>query len=175
MNPYETPAARVDDPAVPAGAEELRRRYIRHESAVRSVGYVYYLTAAILLVVSLSIIVGGPLPEMGTGRLLAFLVAAMGAAFICVGWAIRRLSFAGRVAGTIFSALGLLAFPIGTLLNGWILYLLLSAKGNMVFSDAYREVIEATPQVKTRTHIVVWVILVLVLAAFFAGFLAWAY
>jgi len=172
VNPYTAPTARVDDPAAPAGAEELRRRYIRHESAVRSVGYLYYLTAAMLLVVSLSIIVGGPLPEMGTGRLLAFFVASLGTFFIGVGWAIRRLTFAGRVTGVIFSSLGLLAFPVGTLLSGWILYLFLSKQGTMVFSDAYREAIDATPLLKSGTHIVVWVVSALVLAAFAAGFFA---
>ena len=44
-------------------------------------------------------------------------------------------------------------FPIGTLINGYVLYLLLSQKGRTIFTDAYRRVVTETPHVKYRTPI----------------------
>jgi hypothetical protein len=49
----------------------------------------------------------------------------------------------------VLSGIGLLGFPIGTLINGYILYLFLSKKGRTVFAPEYQEVIEATPHVST--------------------------
>jgi hypothetical protein len=62
----------------------------------------------------------------------------------------------------VLSALGLLGFPIGTLVNAYILYLYLSKKGRTIFAPEYKDVIAATPHVKYRTSIVVWVFLALV-------------
>jgi ABC-type multidrug transport system permease subunit len=58
----------------------------------------------------------------------------------------------------------MLGFPIGTLINAYILYLFLSKKGRTVFSPGYQEVIAATPDVKYKTSIVVWIFIALVLA-----------
>ena len=61
----------------------------------------------------------------------------------------------------MLSAIGLLGFPIGTLINGYILYLFLSKKGRTIFAPAYQDVIAATPHVKYRTSIVIWIFLAL--------------
>ena len=68
-----------------------------------------------------------------------------------------------RIPTGILSGIGLLAFPIGTLINAYVLYLIFSAKGKMVFSDEYRAVIEQTPHIKYRTSIIVWIVLGLLL------------
>jgi hypothetical protein len=64
-----------------------------------------------------------------------------------------------RVAAIVFAGIGLLGFPIGTLINGYILYLLLSQKGRRIFQPDYAHIVAATPEVKYRTSIVVWIIL----------------
>jgi hypothetical protein len=82
-----------------------------------------------------------------------------------------------RIPTGILSGLGLLGFPLGTLINGYILYLIFSQKGKTVFSEEYQAVIEQTPHIKYRTSILVWILLGLVLlvigiaisVAFFAG------
>ena len=54
----------------------------------------------------------------------------------------------GRIIGAVLSGIGLLGFPIGTILNGYFLYLLLGEKGSTVFSERYKRVIADTPHVK---------------------------
>ena len=60
-------------------------------------------------------------------------------------------------------ALGLLSFPVGTIINGYILYLLFSKKGERVFSADYQAIVDATPHIKYKTSIIVWIFLVLLL------------
>jgi hypothetical protein len=67
------------------------------------------------------------------------------------------------------SAIGLLGFPCGTIISGYLLYLLLSAKGEMVFSSAYKEVMQATPHIRYRTSIIVWIFLFLLIGVILLG------
>ena len=63
--------------------------------------------------------------------------------------------------GGVFSAIGLLGFPIGTLISAYFLYLLLSEKGSYVFSDAYKQVIAQTPHMRYKTSILTWIVVIL--------------
>src|SRR5690606_39569288 len=72
---------------------------------------------------------------------------------------LRALKPWARIAGIVMAILGLFGFPIGTLINGYILYLLLSQKGRRIFQPDYAHIVAATPEVKCRTSIVVWIIL----------------
>jgi hypothetical protein len=85
------------------------------------------------------------------------------------GWGVRSFRRWGRVVGCVLSGIGLLGFPIGTLINAYILYLFLSKKGRTVFSPEYQDVIAATPHVKYRTSIIVWILLALVGALVVVG------
>src|SRR4030095_8127226 len=89
-----------------------------------------------------------------------------------VGTGLRRLRRWARIPTGILSGIGLLGFPIGTIINGYILYLIFSQKGKVVFSDEYRAVIEQTPHIKYRTSIVVWIVLGLLLLLIAAGIIA---
>ena len=74
-------------------------------------------------------------------------------------------------------ALGLPGLGIGLILHGLILQPLLTPRSAEVFSEGYREVIRATPQIRARMHwllrLTIGAILASVLA--FAGFLAAIY
>lgn len=61
-------------------------------------------------------------------------------------------------------------FPGGAcpLLPIWSLYLLHSAKAKVVFSEQYRAVMEATPSVRYRTPLLVWIVLGLLICFFMA-------
>jgi hypothetical protein len=76
---------------------------------------------------------------------------------------VRRLKPWARIGSGILSGIGLLGFPIGTIINGYILYLLFSKKGSMVFSDEYKRVIQQTPHIKYRTSVIILVALGLLL------------
>ena len=72
----------------------------------------------------------------------------------------------------ILAGIGLIGFPIGTLISAYILYLLGSQKGVQVFSDEYAEVIAATPHIKYRSSKLVIVLVVLLVALVVIGVVA---
>jgi len=148
-------------------SEQIRKAHIKHETSVRSIGLLYFLGAAIL-------ILAGPigfLSNEGGGALVALCLLILGAAQISVGIGLRGLKPWSRVPTGILSGIGLLGFPIGTLINGYILFLVFSKKGATVFSEGYKRVIEETPHIRYRTSIVVWIFLALLLLLIGAGLL----
>ena len=143
-------------------AEEIRREYLKHEASVKSIGLLYYLASIMFLIIG-----GGFLSaassQPGEFGVIGAIFLAFGMGQIAVGAGLRRLKKWARVPTGILSGLGLLGFPVGTLINGYILYLVFSRKGRMVFSEEYRAIIEQTPHIKYRTSIVVWILLGLLL------------
>ena len=106
-------------------------------------------------------------------------MALLGLVFLAIsivqllgGRAMQTLNPRGKVLAIIISAIGLLGFPCGTLISAYLLYLLLSAKGEMVFSDRYKEIIQATPHIKYKTSIIVWIFLFLLIAVILMGIIA---
>jgi len=156
-------------------AESIREEHIKHEASVKSIGILYLLGGAGVLLAGLAMMVAalaGPSPEMAAipiGIVLLLIASFQ----IAVGLAIRRLKTWARFAGVVLSVIGLLGFPLGTLINGYILYLLLSSKGQTVFTDEYREIVQQTPHIKYRTPLIVWIflgiLLLVIFGAIFAG------
>lgn len=169
INPYAAPEAPVADVAA-SEAEAIRREHISHESSVLSIGMLYYLTAAAM---TLGAVVFFALPAGRSGGELGLGVftLSIGLGLFALGRALRDLKRWARVVAAIFSVLGLLGFPIGTLINGYILYLLFSKKGGVIFSEAYRDVIKATPHVKYGMSVITWIFIVL-LVLFLLGITA---
>ncbi len=82
---------------------------------------------------------------------------------------LRALKPTARIPAGVLAAIGLLEFPVGTLINGYFLYLLFSKKGAMVFSEEYRQIVVDTPEIRASTPLSAWVamgLLALMLAAF---------
>ncbi len=153
--------------AVSNQSEQIRKAHIKHEASVKSIGLLYFLGSAIMILAGLV----GFLSDKAGGALVALFLLILGAAQICAGIGLRGLKPWARVPTGILSGLGLLAFPFGTLINGYILYLVFSKKGATVFSEGYKRVIEETPQIRYRTSIVVWILLALLLLLIGAGLL----
>ena len=160
-NPYAPPAARVDDVAVDSAAEATRREHINHEASIKAVGILYYLGGVGVVIAGVGALAGVK-GGMHVGLAIGLGLVAVGVLQFFAGWGVRGLRSWGRVLGTILSVIGLLSFPVGTLINGYILYLFFSRKGGTIFSPGYQDVIAATPHVKYRTSIVVWIFLALV-------------
>ena len=164
-NPYAAPAAPLENVTIDTAAEATRKAHISHEASIKAVGILYYIGGALVIV--------GALPQtpgnVGEKTAIMALLVAVGVAVIFAGRGVRTLRPWGRTLGCIVSGLGLLGFPIGTLINAYILYLFLSKKGRTIFSPEYRAVIAATPHVKYRTSIIVWIFLALVLAVIVIG------
>lgn len=184
-NPYLTPASAGEPSGLPPDSpEHIRRAHLNHEASVRSIGNLCYLVAILWSLgaavalpnlfnlqrqpdgwASVSVLVG----DLLVGLILP---GAMAMLLFFGGRGLRKLTRWGRVVGIVIGAIGLAVIPVGTILSIYILYLLLSKKGKMVFSPAYKEVIAATPEVKYKTSIVVWVVLGLfILFVLFAWFM----
>lgn len=178
-NPYAPTAHTSDLAAAPASdVEGYRRAHLNHEASVKSIGTLYLIGAVILLPLSLGMaFTWFTNPSSPAALVVALLYLAFGLFQGAVGWGVYKLAPWTRIPAVIYSVLGLLWFPIGTLVSAYFLYLLLSEKGRVVFSPEYRRVIEQTPHVKYKTSIVVWVFLglllllvgVIAIAAVFAG------
>lgn len=69
------------------------------------------------------------------------------------------------------AVVGLLGFPIGTLINGYFLYLLGSRSGATIFTPQYRQVVERTPEIKYKTPIWMWILITLLVLIFVSIFL----
>ena len=167
VNPYAAPAARVDDIGTNPEAEATRKEHINHEASIRAVGMLYYIGAFFMIIAAITGFAGAPNAECGAVVML--LIGAYGAALIAAGWGVRAFKSWGRIVGCILSGIGLLGFPIGTLINGYILYLFLSKKGRTIFSPGYQDVIAATPHIKYKTSIIVWIFLALIVGLLVIG------
>lgn len=148
----------------PTHAEELRQAHISREASVKSIGLLYYLGGAALTflgVVMLCFFLGG---KDQPGKLVeAVLFLSLAVLQFLGGTGIRRLRPWSRIPVGIVSGIGLLGFPIGTVINAYVLYLVFSPKGAMLFTPDYHAAIAQTPHIRYRTSIVARVLLVVIL------------
>jgi hypothetical protein len=168
-NPYAAPAARVEDVAANPEAEAIRQAHINHEASIKAVGILYYLGGVVATINGLASLVGAT-GSYEVGYAIPFVLAGVLGLF--AGYGVRALRPWGRIIGCILSGLGLLAIGLGTIINAYILYLFLSKKGRTIFSPGYKDVIAATPHVKYRTSIVIWILLGVIVAVAAAAFIA---
>lgn len=160
---------RLREGVASSDAEDIRNEHIKHEASVKSVGILYFIGAFFLVFLGGMMLIARPGPGGLEATVTGVVLIGMAGFQFATGLALRRLKRWARIVAGIFSGIGLLGFPLGTIINGFILYLLFSKKGKTVFSPEYQEVIAQTPHIKYRTSIVVWIALgILVLLILFA-------
>lgn len=177
QNPYQTPTANIENfsPAEAANAELIRKAHINHESSVRSIGLLYYIMGGFAaLGIGAAILIPMTANDEPTGvgmftALTGAFVVALLALYLWTGRGLRTLKPSARIVAGILAAIGLISFPIGTLINGYFLYLLFSEKGKTVFSDDYQSVIDATPHIKAGTSTLVWLLLAVMIIGIVAA------
>ena len=179
-NPYAPSATQspVKDVSV-TGAEETRNYHLSHEASVKSVGFLYLLGGLFGTLLGIGYVIGGVSiianPPANGGEFgfilipLGVFVLAISVVQFATGLGLRKLKPWTRIAGIVLSCIGLLGFPVGTLISAYILYLLLSKKGQFVFSDEYQQVMAATPHIKYKTSIIVWIFLGLLVVLILFG------
>jgi hypothetical protein len=142
------------------GVEETRNQHIKHEASLKSVGILYYLGGAALFFAGLATIPAALSSNAKPEALVASMIfVLLGVLQVWTGAALRKFRSWARVVAGVLSGIGLLGFPIGTIINAYILYLLFSQKGKTVFSPEYQQVIQQTPHIKYKTSIIVWIFL----------------
>lgn len=156
-------------PAPAAESERIRREHLNHEASIKSWGFLQVVGGVLTLTAGAFIVAGilsnGIEASLSISGAIALGALAYGGILLWLGIGLRKLRPGARIGSAILAGIGLLGFPIGTLINGYVLYLLLSQKGRTIFSDAYRRVVAETPHVKYRTPIWVWILVVLVVLA----------
>ncbi|GAA5122349.1 hypothetical protein JIN84_09860 [Luteolibacter yonseiensis] len=170
-NPYTAPQTFDIPPSQDGEAELIRKEHLKTEASIKSIGILYYLGSIGILVIALSMLMASGSGEtdntgvVGAAELTG--VALLGALAVfqfVTGMAVRKFKTWARIAVGILSGIGLLGFPVGTIINGYILYLIFSKKGQMVFSERYKEIIAATPHLRYKTPKVVWIVLGVIVA-----------
>jgi hypothetical protein len=170
FNPYaapETPASPPLDSVDGESSEAIRQRHLSHESSLKSLGFLYMLGGIVGTVGAVSTVYAMLSPgsvRIGAFELLAILVLT---SQLFIGNGLRRLRRWARWPATALAAIGLLGFPIGTLISAYFLYLLISPKGGMVLSPEYQQVIAETPHIRHRTSRVLVALLILLIFVIF--------
>lgn len=166
INPYRAPTAAVADVAQDAQAEAVRETHLSTEASLKSVGLLYYLGAIGLFVSTLAMLAS---PDEGPGLGLGLVLAALFAVTLAVAHGLRGLRAWVRVPAIVLSVVGLLNFPVGTLISGYVLYLLLNAKGRFVLTPEYAQIVAATPHMKYRSSTLLVVLVVVALVGIVAA------
>ena len=148
----------------------IREAHLNHEASIKAIGSIQYFSSAvmgILVLIGLVISLEG---EKDIGGFIALaILALMTYAFYWLGRGIRNLDRRVRVPMGLVCAIGLLGFPIGTLVNGYFLYLFFGEKGKLVMSEEYQRIIEQTPHLAYQTPMLVKVFAAILLLSVLAG------
>ncbi len=179
-NPH-APTSSVHSLAAHSGGgptDGIRHEYLKHEASIRGVGLLYYCGAGATMLAAAAGIVGvvrmagqaAPgAAEAGfvIGMCVAYL--SFGTLYAFIGYGLRSLQNWARVTAGLFAVLGLIGFPVGTIISVYILMLMFSEKGAYVCSDGYRRAVAATPHIKYRTPLWIWIALVFLALLIIAG------
>ena len=167
-------------------AEQVRKEHLSHEASVKSIGLLYILGGVFGLFLFLGYVgigIGllsapdapGEMPSATMGLFLIVfgvfvLILSVVQLFAAVG--LRKLAFWSKIPCSIIAGIGLLVIPVGTLISAYVLYLIWSEKGKMVFSPEYKDVIQQTPHIKYKTSIFVWIFVGILMALILFGITA---
>jgi hypothetical protein len=174
-NPFQAPESPFDaGDLADTNDEAIRRAHLSHEASVKSVGTLYLIGGVLCVIgaIALSFSPGGFGGGANVDGGMIMLFGAIGVVQSVTAFGLRGLHGWARIPTGLLSGIGLLGFPIGTIVNGYILYITFSAKGSMVFSDEYHRIMEQTPHIKYKTSIIVKIFLGLLLGLIGLGILA---
>ena len=164
-SPYAPPSTPVFDDFVVAGseAEAIRQHHLRHEIQIKSIGALYYFAGTMFFLAGLSLLfVRSQTQHALLSMELIVGYTVSGPIFLVVGYGFRRLRPWVRIPGSIFSAIGLFAIPVGTVINLWILYLMHCTKGRVVLDSSYQQIVNATPLIRYRRSLSDWIATIII-------------
>ena len=138
-NPYEAPAAHLDDPPE-ANAAAVRADHLRREVALRVTGFLFALGGLLFVGMAVAMVVTTQdLP--GDGRLMLAGVAGafglIGMVALVAGWGYLGLRPWVRIPAAIAIGLVTLGMLLTLPVMGYVTYLTFSSKGLRVLSPGY--------------------------------------
>lgn len=180
-NPYAAPAASLDyTPDRSHEAEAIRRDHIKHEASVKGIGSLWLIGSVFFVLAAIGGLFASGAAEIGGAAMgISGLLLLLGILGLWVAFGIRRLNPAARIVGGILTGisvvLSVFSLPqsvIGLLINAYILSILFSKKGSMIFSPGYKDIIAVTPHIKYKTPLIVWILLGLFILLIVGGLAA---
>lgn len=167
-NPYAPSQVTIAPPSLPLSSdyEAIRKAHIKAENTAKTAGALYYIGAVVFMVASLASLLdvfGAREGQALVALVSAMFVLALGLGVGFLAHSLRTLKSWVRIPAIILSCVGLLGFPIGTLIHGLILSAIAGKKGRMIFSPEYKDIIAATPHIRQNTSMGVKVLLGLLL------------
>ena len=146
-----------------SNAVKIRKQHIEQETEIKEWGLVMMVLG--VLSALLSLVIGvysvffatAVVPEEGVALTVTFLVILFAVIMffnmiqIAIGWGMHRLNGLGRIGGTIFWAIHLLAIPVGTIVGIIVLRILWNERAATIFSPEYKDIREATPEIKHKS------------------------
>lgn len=175
INPYAAPLTETEAPldATTDDLVAIRRKHIGAEASIKSIGSLDYFGSVIMIIAAAGAFFPFPSSAYEFGRAVgSFIVSAgIGAGIFYLGFKTRELNPTARIVQTVFLIPGTLISVItapGALFWSLVIaYVLWSGKARVVFSEHYRKVvIPATPEIKYRSSIIMWIGLILVVLVF---------
>lgn len=121
-------------------AVAIREEHLKHEASIKGMGALFILGGVISFVYTMFFFVNA---RTGVMALI------LGTLSLTAGVLLRRLDPRAKLPATLLCAVGLINFPIGTLINIYFLYLLYSQKGKMVLSAEYKKSWRTRPNSST--------------------------
>ena len=173
-NPYQSPTTPNDELDLEkTDPIDIRKKYLKTEAAFNTIGIAFFGIAVVLGVVMIATsIVGLRLGNQGTVLVSSALFIPIVLANVMIGQGLRKLESWARIPSTFVSLLLLVHLPIGTLIGGATLFLVYSEQGKRVFSDEYRQVMQATPDIKHKSHFT-WVAIATIFIVVIALIFVW--
>ena len=164
-NPYQAPES--DITPADSEVETIRLTHLGHEAAIKSIGLLYYFSAFAVMLSAAAYAMQISIEPIAVNFTFALGLLGLGIFQFWIAVQVRRLRSSARIPIIIFSIIGLMGFPIGTVISAYILYVILCKKGRYILSEEYAEIVRATPDIKHHTSIVIWLLLI-----FFLMFIA---
>lgn len=153
---YRSPDANLDEPSSPSieqsEAEDFRVAHKSREYTIRFVGSLYLVLGFACLYAAWVVhrVVEYVPDEEFLREFMTWFFAGYGSALVLSGIGLRVLARWGQVGSIVVSVVGLANYPVGTVINGLVLWLMIGERGRTVFSRRYRDVIARTRHLDYR-------------------------
>ncbi len=179
-NPYQAPATIEDDSALDeSDPESMRRKFLAHEGTIRGVGFIYLFFGAVCITPIVALVIGAVSVGQIRGSLAmpVLLIVIVGGCMFALGWGIDRLQKWSRPVSFIAIMIATVFFIPVAPVSLYIMYLLFSDRGRVVFSDEYRAVVKQTPHIRPGRNGLLWILLLafltMILLAIFGTVWKW--
>ncbi|MEM1304548.1 MAG: hypothetical protein AAGG46_06610 [Planctomycetota bacterium] len=191
VNPFAAPLL-SDSPAAElksAGLSEsevIRNELLRTESSIKSIATIYLLSGVVWTVIG--VILAGAMIFAQNGDFdggesgpifvaIGCAMAVLGGASVWYAFGLRRLDSQVRTPVLLIQSISMLVHVLRLNIFGigigiWVLVTLSSDNGKRVLTPEYQEIVAATPHIKRKTSLLVWIFLILLLVLVGVGVLA---